>query len=59
MILKYVQPAVCLCLLRFIGYPGNYKTLFGVRNEDVSLSHECIDEDCDDDDDDDDDDEKD
>lgn len=28
--------AFCLCLFRFIGYPGNYNTLFGVRNEDVS-----------------------
>lgn len=27
-----------LCLFRFIGYPGNYNSLFGVRNEDVSLS---------------------
>lgn len=34
---------VCVC--RFVGYPGNYNTLFGVRNEDVSPSH------CDDDDD--------
>ena len=29
---------VCLCVFRFVGYPGNYNTLFGVRNEDVSLS---------------------
>lgn len=25
---------------RFVGYPGNYNTLFGIRNEDVSLN--CI-----------------
>lgn len=26
-----------LCVGRFVGYPTNYGTLFGMRNEDVSL----------------------
>lgn len=26
-----------LFMIRFVGYPTNYGTLFGMRNEDVSL----------------------
>lgn len=31
---------MCCFFLRFVGYPGNYYTLFGIRNEDVSVN--CI-----------------
>lgn len=40
---KKGQNFIFMSLLRFVGYPGNYNTLFGVRNEDVSQLHNADD----------------